>query len=144
MLRGSPSGSSAFGICGAAPGRLRTSKETYLPCCMADKSHRFKRRQTKHTLAPGCWQALHFNVPITPLSHMRILPYPDWVVKRFFRFFVDFFIKGRVSRILFWGSVSGAGTLRPAKSAKCMKKEGKTRLRLRQLPSFFITQIPQA
>jgi len=25
-----------------------------------------------------------------------------------------------------------------------MKKEGKTRLRLRQLPSFFITQIPQA
>ena len=34
--------------------------------------------------------------------------------------------------------------VKDAESAKCMKKEGKTRLRLRQLPSFFITQIPQA
>ena len=58
--------------------------------------------------------------------------------------YTDNFPTTSVSRILFWGSVSGAGTLRPAKSAKCMKKEGKTRLRLRQLPSFFITQIPQA
>ena len=52
--------------------------------------------------------------------------------------YTDNFPTTSVSRILFWGSVSGAGTLRPAKSAKCMKKEGNCLSRRRVLPSFFM------